>query len=60
MKMEETPVPLEDAYIAQCRHFCGVIRGEEMPRITAEDASKTLAATLAVFDSAKQQQTILL
>ncbi len=60
MKMEETPVPLEDAYIAQCRHFCGVIRGEEMPRITAEDASKTLAVTLAVFDSAEQQRTITL
>ena len=60
MKMEEKPVPLEDAYIAQCLHFCGVIRGEEKPRINAEDASKTLAATLAVFDSAKQQQTISL
>ena len=60
MKMEEKSVPLEDAYIAQCLHFCGVIRGEELPRITAEDATKTLAATLAVFDSAKQQQTISL
>ena len=60
MKMEEKLVPLEDAYIAQCRHFCGVVRGWEKPRITAEDASKTLAVTLAVFDSAKQQQTIWL
>jgi predicted dehydrogenase len=60
MKVEERPVPLEDAYLAQCRHFCGVIRGEEEPRITAEDASKTLAATLAVFESAEEQRTIAL
>ena len=51
-------LPLEDAYIAQCRHFCRVIQNLEPPGITAEDATRTLAATLAVFDSAEQGRQI--
>ena len=44
---------LEDAYVAQCAHFCAVISGKEKPRITATDATKTLEATLAVFDASE-------
>ncbi len=60
--MASTPIAtqLTDAYIAQCRHFCRVIRAEEPPRITAEDATRTLAATLAVFDSAELGQEVVL
>lgn len=45
-----------DAYVAQCKHFCQVISGAESPRITAQDATRTLAATLAVFESAETGQ----
>ena len=60
MDCDERNVPLEDAYTAQLLHFCRVIKQEETPRITAKDATKTLAATLAVFESAEQQRTITL
>ena len=58
MIQHDEGLPLEDAYIAQCRHFCRVIQNLEPPRITAEDATRTLAATLAVFDSAEQGRQI--
>ena len=47
-----------DAYQAQCRHLCAVVRGEEVPRITATDATKSLMATLAVMESAASGQRI--
>lgn len=40
-----------DPYPEQLRHFCRVIRGEESPRTSGEDARKTLIATLAVHES---------
>ena len=46
-------IDLGDAFAAQCRHFCAVIKGDEAPRITALDAAKTLQATLAVFEAAE-------
>lgn len=49
------PISLEaaDPYIAQMRHFAAVIRGEETPRIDAADAARSLAATVAVLESAR-------
>lgn len=46
-------VRTDDAYHRQLRHFGRVIRREEAPRVTPRDASKSLAACLAVFESAK-------
>jgi len=50
------PSPLEinheDAYIQQLSHFSDVIRGNAEPRVSAEDATATLRATLAVYESA--------
>jgi hypothetical protein len=60
MRSESLHLELGDAFLAQCRHFCAVIQGEEMPRITAADATRTLAATLAVFDSAQTGKQVLL
>ncbi|MDA8248218.1 MAG: Gfo/Idh/MocA family oxidoreductase [Rhodospirillales bacterium] len=37
-----------DPYARQLLHFGRVIRGEEAPLVSAEDATRTLAATLAV------------
>jgi len=51
---------LEDAFVEQCNHFCGVISGKEKPRINAEDATKTLKATLAVFESSEKGLEVLL
>ena len=52
--------PLEDAYIAQLRHFANVIQGEEEPKISAADAAATLQATVAVFEAAQQGGRVLL
>lgn len=41
-----------DPQARQIRHFCKVIRGEERPRIDGADATRTLAATLAVKQAA--------
>jgi predicted dehydrogenase len=52
MTAQAIDLDLGDAFAAQCGHFCAVIRGDEAPRITAPDATKTLQATLAVFEAA--------
>ena len=51
--LNKIDIELEDAYVYQCTHFCAVICGVEEPRITASDATKTLEATLAVFDASE-------
>jgi len=43
-----------DAYAEQIRHFCAVIKSKEQPRISAMDATKTLKATLAVFEASEK------
>jgi predicted dehydrogenase len=57
---EPITVEFEDPYVAQCRHFCAVINGNDQPRITAVDAAKTLRATLAVFEAADKGTEIRL
>lgn len=41
-----------DALTQQCAHFAAVMRGEQKPLVTAQDATQTLAATLAIRRSA--------
>ena len=43
-----------DAYAEQIRHFCAVINNKERPRIDSVDATKTLKATLAVFEASEK------
>jgi predicted dehydrogenase len=43
---------------AQVEHFGRVIRGEEMPRTSAADGARTLAATLAVIEAAWTSRTV--
>ncbi|HVP87414.1 MAG TPA: Gfo/Idh/MocA family oxidoreductase [Casimicrobiaceae bacterium] len=52
LEKETIEVAVEDPLTRQLRHFARVIRGEEAPRITGADATRTLAATLAVTESA--------
>ncbi len=58
------PHPIEhhlgDAFAAQCRHFRAVICEDELPRITAADATETLRATLAVFEAAESGRRVML
>ncbi len=47
------PVNRADPYPRQLHHFARVIRGEEAPVIDAAEGTRTLAATLAIAESAK-------
>lgn len=49
-----------DPLVEQLKHFCRVVRGEEAPRITGSDATRTLAATLAVHEAAASGRRISL
>lgn len=60
LESDEIALPLGDAFASQCAHFCAVIRGREEPRITAEDATGTLAATLAVFTAMESGRRVML
>ncbi|MEE4112846.1 MAG: Gfo/Idh/MocA family oxidoreductase [Desulfobacteraceae bacterium] len=51
IQTEEIPVQEQDPLILQIEHFCAVIRGEEAPRTSGEDALQTLAVIRAVLDS---------
>ena len=42
-----------DPWVEQLRHFARVVGDEEQPLITVRDAAQTLAAALAVGQSAK-------
>jgi predicted dehydrogenase len=48
----------EDPQVRQMRHFCRVVRGDEKPRVTGADATRTLAATLAVHKAAATGQPV--
>lgn len=50
---EDIPTERVDLYAAQLRHFCRVVRGEEASIVPAEDAARTLAATLAVGEASR-------
>jgi predicted dehydrogenase len=47
------PVRHADPYPEQLRHFARVIRGKEAPVIDVAEGTRTLAATLAIAESAK-------
>lgn len=47
------PVRHADPYPRQLHHFARVIRGEEAPVIDVAEGTRTLAATLAIAESAK-------
>ena len=53
-------VPATDPLVVQLQHFADVIRGTAQPVITGSDAVKTLAATLAIADSASSGAAVRL
>jgi predicted dehydrogenase len=53
LTQQRLPIAPEDPYVAQMRHFASVIRGEAEPVLCARDGTVTLAATLAITQSAE-------
>jgi predicted dehydrogenase len=53
-------IPREDPYIKEFSHFCRVISGKEIPRISGEDGKRTLEATLAIKRSGETGQPVRL
>jgi predicted dehydrogenase len=49
VRVNATP---RDPYVEQLRHFAAVVQGREKPAVTGADACRSLAATLAIRDSA--------
>ena len=58
LRTTQLPIKSQDPYPDQLRHFCRVIRGEEEPRTSGEDALRTLQVTLAVHESGLTQRPI--
>lgn len=53
-------VQSEDPYVKEFRHFARVVRGEEISRISGEDARRTLEVTLAIQRSGETGQAVQL
>ena len=51
LSMEQLRAPAWDTYIEQMRHFCRVVKGEEEPRTSGEDARRTLEVIQAVAET---------
>lgn len=49
-----------DPLARQLAHFCAVIRREVLPACSGEDGAKTLAATLAIHESAASKRDVAL
>ena len=47
-----------DPLAAQLAHFCRVVRREETPVVSGEEGLRTLAATLAVLTSGREQTPV--
>ena len=60
MLRERVPFTPDDAYRRQLRHFGRVIRREEMPRVGARDATRTLAVCLAIPEAARTGREVVL
>jgi len=58
MIQERRPVEGAHPLAAQLEHFGRVIRGDEAPIIDAQDGTRTLAAALAVLESARRGQPV--
>ena len=53
MRSAHMPLREGDPLSRQLAHFCAVIRGDAAPRVTARDAARTLASTLAISEAAR-------
>jgi predicted dehydrogenase len=60
LAMERIEVKDADPQVRQLQHFCRVVRGEEAPRITGADATRTLAAVQAIHQAASSGRAVTL
>jgi predicted dehydrogenase len=60
LRRETLVVERNDPLIAQLRNFCQVIRREVKPLVSGEDGLATLAATLAILESAETNAPVKL
>ena len=58
LMQKREPVVPADPYYEQMRNFAGVIRGTEAPVLSGRDGTRTLAATLAITESAETGQPV--
>jgi len=58
LQRDQLAVEQADPLAAQLAHFCRVVRGEERPLIDGWDGLRTLAATLAVLESARRNAPV--
>ncbi len=56
---ERVNVVRGDPLVRQLRHFRRVIRGEERPRVSGTDATRTLAAAQAIHRSAETGRAVM-
>jgi len=55
---EHLDIKSSDPYPEQMSHFCRVIRGEEKPRTSGEDALRTLRVISAIIESVEKRKPI--
>jgi predicted dehydrogenase len=60
LTQEHAALHVGDPYVEQLRHFRAVAEGAEVPRCSGRDGLHTLAATLAVHESARMQRPVML
>jgi predicted dehydrogenase len=58
LNREQLAVPKADPQARQLQHFCRVIRGEEAPRSSGADATRTLAVVAAVQEAARTGKAV--
>lgn len=60
LTQEHAALHLADPYVEQLRHFRAVAEGAEAPLCSGREGLRTLAATLAVHESARTQRPVAL
>ena len=60
LTVERTALHFGDPYAEQMRHFRAVIEGKEQPVCSAEDAMRSLDATLAVAEAGRIGKEVVL
>jgi predicted dehydrogenase len=57
---EQIAVARADPQVRQLQHFCRVVRGEEAPRSSGADATRTLAVVQAIHEAARSGEAVRL
>ncbi len=58
LSLERLDARAADPLVRQIRHFCAVVRGESVPKITGRDAVRTLKAVQSVLEAARTGRAV--